>query len=198
MKLSILALAAAAAAGFALAVFTAPGCASNCGENCPAATVYIGTNGNYELNGVLGDIEVNGPACPPRYSVLCVGDMATTACTHTTITATQPGWCDVEFVFGDRPTEILHLEFGSTINTNGSCCRGYPVIGPSVYIIPVKPTGPIYSGTPGTGSYSTDAITILTDAAVDGPRDAGAGAPTDAAVDGPRDAGGDSLLPDAK
>jgi hypothetical protein len=182
VKLSILALVAAAAAGFVLAVVTAPGCASNCGENCPVTTVYIGSSDNHELNGTLGDIEVNGPACPPRYSVLCVGDMSTTACTHTTITGTQAGWCDVEFVFGDRPTEILHLEFGPTMNANGSCCNGNPVIGPSVYIIPDKPTGPIYSGTPGTPSYSTDAITIVRDAAADAPGDAGA----------------DSLLPDAE
>ncbi len=182
MKLSILALVGAPALGFALAVFTAPGCASSCGENCPTTTVYIGSNDNHELNGILADLEVNGPACPPRYSVLCVGDMSTTGCTHTSITGTQPGWCDVEFVFSDRPTEVLHLQFGPTMNANGSCCRGYPVVGPSLYVIPDKPTGPIYSGTQGTGTYSTDAITILTDAAADGPRDAGA----------------DSLLPDAE
>ncbi len=198
MRVSILALVAAAAAGFCLAVFTAPGCASNCGGNCPDATVYVGSKDNYELNGILGDIEVDGPACPPRSSALCVGDRATTRCTHTTITAVQPGWCNVAFVFGDRPTEILHLEFGPTMNANGSCCKGFPVLGPSVYIIPDKPTGPIYSGTPGTPTYSTDAITVLTDAATDGPRDAAADGPRDAAADRPRDAAMDSPLPDAE
>ncbi len=38
-------LAAAALFGFLLAVFTAQhGCASNCGNDCPATTVYIGSS----------------------------------------------------------------------------------------------------------------------------------------------------------
>ena len=170
--LSLLTL--AAAAGFAVALFSAHGCISNCAGNCPTTSVYIGDPDDYELNGILLDLEVNGPACPPSYGVVCVGDMTNTGCTHTSITGQKPGWCDVLFVFSDRPNEILHLEFGDTVNANGSCCQGFPVIGPSSYTIPDKPTGPIYSGTPGTPTYSTDAITLLRDAAVDAPRDAGA------------------------
>jgi len=159
----ILGLTALATAGFLLAVFTTPACTSTCAQNCPTTTVYISSANNHELNGILTDIEVDGPACPDRNSVLCIGDMTTTACTHTTITGQQPGECDVEFFFSDRPTEVLRLQFSQTINANGSCCKGYPVIGPALYTIPDKPTGPIYSGTPGTGTYSTDAITVLVD-----------------------------------
>ena len=163
---SVLALSTVAAtAGFALAILTAPaGCASNCGANCPAATVYIGTNDNQELNGILTDLEVNGPACPPQSAITCWGDRLTTTCTHTTITATQPGRCDILFGFSDRPSEIVRLQFGPVVNANGSCCNGYPVEGPSVYTIPAKPTGPIYSGTVDAGTYDTDAIVVLVDA----------------------------------
>lgn len=186
MKLtSILAFAATAGLGFALAVFTAPGCASNCGANCPESSVYIGTDNNQELNGILTDIEVNGAACPPQSSVTCWGDRVTTVCTHTLITGTQPGRCDVLFVFSDRPSEIVRLQFGPVTNANGSCCNANPVEGPSVYIIPPKPTGPIHSGSVDAGTYDTDAVVVLTDAAAhdagadahDAGSDAGDGAP---------------------
>ena len=174
--LSLLTL--AAAVGFALATLGSHGCTSNCAANCPATTVYIGNLDNHELNGVLVDLAVNGPACPDADSVICVGDMSTTGCTHTTITAPRAGWCDVLFAFSDRPNEILRLEFSDTINANGSCCQGYPVVGPSVYTIPDKPTGPIYSGTAGTPSYDTDAVVVLTDAGAEAGTDAGADAGT--------------------
>ena len=158
----LLTLTATATAGFLLAVFTTPACTSTCAQNCPATSVYIGSANDGELLGILGDIEINGPACPSRSTAICLGDVKN-SCSHATITGQQPGACDVEFVFGDRPTEILHLQFGETMNANGSCCKGYPVIGPALYTIPVKPTGPIYSGTPGTDTYSTDAVTVLVD-----------------------------------
>lgn len=184
---------ATAAIGFLLAVFTTPACSSTCGEYCPSTVVYIGSANNHELNGVLGDIEVDGPACPPRSSVLCVGDQSTTACTHTTIIGQQPGDCDVEFVFGDRPTEILHLHFGEPMNANGSCCKGYPVVGPWLYTIPDKPTGPIYSGTLGTDTYSTDGVTVLVDGGVPDASRSDAGK----ADAGHADAGTDAGAPDA-
>ncbi|MES1208069.1 MAG: hypothetical protein ABUS79_19215 [Pseudomonadota bacterium] len=175
MKLMpFLAVAAVAAAGFVAALFTGGGCASDCGNNCPDPTVWVGSANNKELYGILTSLDVNGPACPPASGIGCVGDHDTTSCTHVLIPAVQPGACDVLFVFSDRPNEILHLQFGPTVNANGSCCKGYPPLGPSVYTIPVKPTGPIYSGSPDSGSYSTDAVVVLTDAAADATRDAGA------------------------
>jgi hypothetical protein len=163
-----LGVAAAATIGFVTALLTGGGCASNCGADCPATMVYIGSANNQELNGILTDIEVDGDGCPPRAAALCVGDRSTPTCTHVTITAPQPGACNVLFTFSDRPSEIVRLQFGPTINANGSCCKGYPVAGPSVYTIPVKPTGPIYSGSVDAGTYSTDAVVVM-------PTDAGAG-----------------------
>ncbi|HXJ19014.1 MAG TPA: hypothetical protein VMT03_02190 [Polyangia bacterium] len=177
----------AAAAGFALAIFTAPGCASRCGENCPITTVYISSPDNAELNGILQDLEVQGDACPPGYGVYCNGDEYSTGCTHVTVTAMQPGECDVLFVFNDRPNEIVHLQFGPTRNANGSCCKGYPVLGPWLYTIPDKPTGgTIYSGGGDAGPIDTDAVTVVTDAAATTTTDGG----TDAA-DAGADAGAD-------
>ncbi len=169
-------LAVAGALGFAVAAMGSHGCTSNCAGNCPATTVLVGSNDGHEFSGILTDLDVNGPACPSRDSVVCVGDPGTTTCTSVSITAPQPGSCDVLFVFSDRPSEILRLQFGDTINANGSCCRGYPVVGPSVYTIPDKPTGPIYSGTAGTPTYDTDAALVLNDAAADAHVDAGADA----------------------
>ncbi len=184
---SLLALTAVAAAGFAIAVLTAPaGCASNCGANCPSAVVYIGTNNNQELNGILTGLDVNGAGCPDRSAITCAGDRETTVCTHVLITGHAVGPCDVLFQFSDRPSEIVRLQFGPTVNANGSCCKGYPVLGPSVYTIPPKPTGPIYSGTVDAGTYDTDAVVVLTDA---GTHDAAAS--RDAGTDA-RDAGTDA------
>jgi hypothetical protein len=187
LLLSVLTI-AAAAAGFAAALFGNSGCGSTCAQNCPATTVYIGSNDNHELNGILTNLDVMGPACPPSYGLGCSGDGTTTICTNVTITAQHPGACDVLLVFSDRPSEIVHLKFGETVNANGSCCRGYPVIGPSVYTIPDKPTGPIYSGGFDGGPIDTDAVTVLTDAGT-----------TTTKPDAARDAGADSLLlPDAQ
>jgi len=165
----------AGAVGFALATLGSPGCTSNCAGNCPSTTVLVGSNDNHELNGILTDLDVNGPACPNRDSVVCIGNPGVTSCSSVSITAPTPGSCDVLFVFSDRPSEILRLQFGQTVNANGSCCRGYPVLGPSVYTIPDKPTGPIYSGTAGTGTYDIDAVVVLTDGGADA-ADAGADA----------------------
>jgi hypothetical protein len=155
------------AAGFALATLGSHGCTSNCAGNCPATTVLIGSNDDHELSGILTNLDVNGTACPARDSVVCIGDPGVTSCSSVSITAPQAGTCDVLFVFSDRPSEILRLQFGDTANANGSCCRGYPVLGPSVYTIPDKPTGPIYSGTTGTPTYDTDAVVVVTDAGAD-------------------------------
>jgi hypothetical protein len=185
---SVLALTTAGTLGFLLALFTAHGCVSNCAGNCMPSMVYVGSADNYELNGILTDLEVNGPACPPRSGITCLGDGQTTVCTHVGIASSQPGACDVLFVFSDRPSEILRLQFGPPVNSNGSCCKGNTVLGPSVYTIPDKPTGPIYSGSPDAGTYDTDAVVVLTDAGAASKTDAGA-ADAGAADAGAADAG---------
>ena len=181
-------LTAAALVGFLLAVFTAQhGCASNCGSNCPARTVYIGSSDDVELS--VG-FDVNGPACPPASAVLCTGDESTTYCTHTTVTGVGPGRCDVLVQFDPysdgRPSEVIQLEFGTPYSAPGTCCKGYPVLGPSTYIIPDHAAGGgIYSTVDG-GDREYDAIFILRD----GGADAGADAADGSA--GARDAGADA------
>ncbi len=175
-------LTAAALVGFLLAVFTAQhGCASNCGNDCPTTSVYIGSSDNAELS--VG-FDVNGPACPSASSVLCTGDESTTACTHTFVTGQAVGRCDVLVVFDPytdmRPSEIIHLEFGAPPSTPGTCCKGFAVIGPSTYIIPDHPSGGgIYSTVDG-GNRDYDAVFVIHDGAADaadGLPDAGADAP---------------------
>jgi hypothetical protein len=163
-----LAVTAAAATGLATALLTGGGCASNCAENCPAGEVIIHSANYQELAEILTNLVAAGPACPPASSVTCLGDRVTASCSYVRITAPQPGTCDVGFAFSDRPNEVLHLEFGPTINANGSCCKGYPPVGPTTYTIPIKPTGPIYSGSVDAGTYSTDAVVVLTDAGTGG------------------------------
>jgi hypothetical protein len=180
------ALTAVALAGFLLAVVTAQhGCATNCAATCPSPTAYIGSADDYQLNVAF---DVYGPACPPRSSVLCTGDEANTTCTHTTITGQAQSWCDVLVAFDPdldgRPSEVIHLEFGPTYSAPGTCCQGWPVVGPSTYIIPDHPSGGgVYATTDG-GTRFYDAITYVTDGGADGASDAGA----DAARDGGTDA----------
>jgi hypothetical protein len=183
-------LTVAALLGFLLAVFTAQhGCASSCGNNCPATSVYIGSPDNTELAIAF---DVNGPACPPADSVICTGDESTTACTHTYITGQAVGRCDVLVQFDPyvdgRPSEIIELEFGAPYNAPGTCCPGYPVLGPSNYVIPDHPSaGGIYSTTDG-GERDYDAIVVIHDAGADASDGSSAA----------RDAGADSLPADAK
>jgi hypothetical protein len=185
MKL-LSALTVLAVAGFLLAVFTAqPGCASNCAANCPTPTAYIGSSDDYQLSVAF---DVYGPACPSRSSALCIGDGANTSCTHTTISGQAPGWCDVLVAFDPytdgRPWEVVHLEFGPTYSAPGTCCEGYPVIGPSTYIIPDHAAGGgVYATTDG-GTRFYDAITYVTDGSADGAGDAARDAGTDASDGG--------------
>jgi hypothetical protein len=190
-------LSAAGLVGFLVAVFTAQhGCASNCAGNCPITYAYIGDTDNYELANVVTGFAMSGPACPPVDGIGCVGDEMTTICTHFTITASMPGSCDFYVTFSDRPTEVVRLEYGPPQNSNGSCCRGYPVLGPNVYVIPNHASGgPIYPLNGSDGGVSN--VVVLTDGGLDAQghtpdagaaRDAGAG----------RDAGADSLPADAR
>ena len=176
-------LTAAALVGFLVAIFTAQhGCASSCGNNCPATTVYIGSSDNAELPIAF---DVNGPACPPSSSVLCTGDGSNTSCTHTTVTGQGIGRCDVLVQFNPntdgRASEIVQLQFGPPYSAPGTCCKGYQVLGPSTYIIPDYPKGGQIYGTFDGGDHEYDAIFIIRDAGADagdsGAKDAGADAP---------------------
>jgi hypothetical protein len=146
---------AAAAVTWITVLVAQTGCASNCGTNCPSPTVYIGNLDNQQL--YINDILVDGPACPPQEGVYCLGDQATTSCTHVTITGVAPGRCDVLIVFQDRPAEIVHAEFGPPIQQG--CCKGYTIVGDSVFAIPLNPDAGI-SGVDG----GSDAVTIVVDA----------------------------------
>jgi hypothetical protein len=176
---------AAATAGVGLgvaAVFAQPGCSSNCNTICAATYVYIGSpDGLTQVPIATGGIFLDGTACPPGYSVTCVGPPQTGGCTHLTITGQQPGVCDVGLKFTDRPSEVVHLEFGEL----ETCCPGYPVVGDSSFFIPADPTMPIY----GANHLNPDAVVIVVDGGADGDVDAGAGAGTDATDDAPADGG---------
>lgn len=83
------------------------------------------------------------------------------------------GWCDVLVVFDPytdgRPSQIIHLEFGQTNNTNGSCCAGYPVIGPDIYVIPDHPqSGGVYGTNADGSTRGYDVISTLHDGGIDG------------------------------
>ncbi len=181
MKL-LSALTVLALAGFLLAVFTAqPGCASNCGANCPSPTAYIGSSDDYQLDVAF---DVYGPACPSRSSVVCIGDQGNTTCTHTTVTGQAQSWCDVLVAFNPytdgRPSQIVHLEFGPPYSAPGTCCEGFPVVGPTTFIIPDHPSqGGVYATTDG-GTRFYDAITFVTDGGADSAGDAARDAGTDA------------------
>jgi hypothetical protein len=166
VQVLILALAAGAAAA---------GCGSTCGANCPTNEVRVQA-ANITTDIAINDLAWAGPACP-HYGPVCGGDgNLGTTCTHVDIIAAGPGSCDLLIVFGDRPSEIVHAEFGPPI-TQG-CCAGYSVVGDAVFVIPTDPTQIIY----GADGGSTDAVTVVPDASADGP-DGGA----DAAVDAPTD-----------
>ena len=171
---AIAATSAAAVAIITLAAFVAQtGCGSNCGTNCPNATVFIGNLDNAELP--IDDILVDGPACPPGYGVYCVGGPGT-ICTHFTITGVAQGFCDVLVVFHDRPDEIVRTEFGPHIQQG--CCKGYSIVGDSVFVIPANPDASIHGIDGGT-----DAVTIVVDAGANDASDAGANDANDAGVD---------------
>jgi hypothetical protein len=177
---------AAAAAGVGLgvaALVAQPGCSSNCNTICPANYVYIGSPDGMTQVPITG-IYLGGPSCPPTYSVTCVGTPQTGGCTHLTLTGQQPGLCDVGLTFSDRPSEVVHLEFGEIKN----CCPGYPVVGDSSFFIPADPTMPIY----GANHLNPDAVMIVVDGGADGAGDAGTEAGTDATGDAPADAGDDA------
>jgi hypothetical protein len=86
-----------------------------------------------------------------------------------------------------RPSEIVQLQFGPTYSAPGTCCKGFPVIGPSAYVIPDHPGGGGIYATVDGGDRYYDAIFVIHDAAADANADAGS-----------RDAGADSAPADAQ
>jgi hypothetical protein len=160
-----------AIAGVLLALVTTQhGCASSCGTNCPQISVYIGSGDNHELAGVLTGFIMDGPACPSQTG--CVGD-SNAYCTHFLLTASQPGVCNLYITFSDRPSEVVHMTFGPTQNSNGSCCQGYPPAGPNTYIIPDSPSGGLIYPQNGWDGGPTN-VTLYTDGSTqDGAHDAG-------------------------
>jgi hypothetical protein len=143
--------AAALAAGLS---FTPAGCSSNCKTECPMPFVYIGSADSSTQIPVSG-IELQGPACPPNYGIFCIGTPSVGGCTHFTITGQKPGTCDVGIHFSDRPSEIVHLEFGE----EQACCSGYPPLGDTRFIVPSSPDAGISGQTSGA-----DAVTVVLDA----------------------------------
>ena len=92
-------------------------------------------------------------------------------------------------VFHDRPAEIVHTEFGPPIQQG--CCKGYTIVGDSVFVIPDNPDAGITGLDGGTG-----AVTIVPDGGLsDGAASDGAAsdAPSDASTAGDvSNAGGDA------
>jgi hypothetical protein len=165
-----------AVAGLMIALATTQhGCASSCGNNCPNTAVYIGSIDNHELGGVITGYQLLGPACPSLTG--CVGDRSTNTCTHFTLTASQPGICDFYITFSDRPTEVVHLTFGPTQNKAGTCCEGYPPVGPNTYAIPDSPSGGLIYPVDGWDGGPTNVSLYGDGATGDAARDAGVDAP---------------------
>jgi hypothetical protein len=159
-----LALAAACAAGvFATA---SGGCQSRCASDCPNPVASIFTEVNVDP-GILG-IGWVGPACPLK--VDCRGDGRTTFCNQIDVIASAPGICEVWVDLYGRDRMAVRLEFGP-LPTAG-CCRGYPVVGESLFVIPVATDAGI-QGLDG----SSDAVRILRDGG-DGDTDDGGAADT--------------------
>jgi len=149
----------AAAVGVVVVTGLQTGCTSNCGTNCPQTAVYIGSLNGEQL--LIDDLAVEGPACPPPEGVYCLGDGNGTNCTHFTITGYAQGACDVLVVFADRPAEVVHLQFGPPVMQG--CCRGYSIVGDSVFVIPSSSDAGI-TGVDG----ATDQVTVIVDGGTDG------------------------------
>jgi hypothetical protein len=158
MKKLLPSLTIALLAGFALAVLTAHGCAGNCGTNCPANIVQIGSPDGAPLAIPNGGLAWSGPACPPGLPT-CLTSSADTICNYIDVYGSSEGACDLTISFSDRPAEIVHIQFGPRI-TQG-CCSGFQIEGPEVFYVPSK--GLIYA------DGGTDAVSLVPpDASADG------------------------------
>jgi hypothetical protein len=166
---AVLALAGAGALAAILTI--APAGCGDCGRDCPIATAVIATTVNVDP-GILGLAWV-GPACPP-VEATCRGDDHSTYCNHISVTGYAPGICDVLIKLDGREPMAVRIEFGPP--SGQGCCKGYPVVGESYFIIPLS----MDAGIQGADGPS-DAVRILRDDGGDAqPADAGA---DDAATD---------------
>jgi hypothetical protein len=171
----LLAALALAGAGALAGIFAiAPAGCGDCGRNCPIATAVIETRENADP-GILGLAWV-GPACPP-VPPSCRGDDVSTLCNHINVTGYAQGICDVLIKLDGREPMAVRIEFGPP--SGQGCCKGYPVVGESYFIIPLS----MDAGIQGVDG-SSDAVRILRDAGDDAPAaDAGADDAADAASD---------------
>jgi hypothetical protein len=169
---------ALAGAGAVAAIFftTAPAGCGDCARDCPIATAVIETRENVDP-GILGLAWV-GPACPP-VAPSCRGDDRSTFCNHINVSGYAPGICDVLIKLDGREPMAVRIEFGPP--SGQGCCKGYPVVGESYFIIPLS----MDAGIQGVDG-SSDAVRILRDAGDDAPA-ADAGAADDAADGGASD-----------
>jgi len=171
----LLAALALAGAGALAGIFAiAPAGCGDCGRNCPIATAVIETRENADP-GILGLAWV-GPACPP-VPPSRRGDDVSTLCNHINVTGYAQGICDVLIKLDGREPMAVRIEFGPP--SGQGCCKGYPVVGESYFIIPLS----MDAGIQGVDG-SSDAVRILRDAGDDAPAaDAGADDAADAASD---------------
>ena len=160
------ALLALAGAGALAGIFTiAPAGCGDCGRDCPITTAVITTTVNLDP-GILGLAWV-GPACPP-VQANCRGDDHNTFCNHISVTGYAQGICDVLIKLDGREPMAVRIEFGPP--SGQGCCKGYPVVGESYFIIPLS----MDAGIQGIDGPS-DAVRVLRDGGDDAPgADAGA------------------------
>jgi hypothetical protein len=173
---AVLALAGAAALA---GVFTiAPAGCGDCGRNCPITTAVIETRENVDP-GIL-DLAWVGPACPP-VPPSCRGDDVSTFCNHVNVSGYAQGICDVLIKLDGREPMAVRIAFGPP--SGQGCCKGYPVVGESYFIIPLS----MDAGIQGADG-SSDAVRILRDGGDDAPAaDAGADDAADAESDATSD-----------
>ncbi len=171
----LLAALAVVGAGVAAGVLaTAPtGCASDCGSSCPVTTAVIESSDS-DIDPIY-DFAVMGPACPPL--VMCRGNDQTTFCNHISLWGIAEGYCDVLIHLMSREPMAVRIEFGPP--TTQGCCKGYPVVGESYFIIPSEADAGIQ------GAHGpSDAVRVLRDGGQDSEDGATDGGASDATDDG--------------
>lgn len=114
-----------------MAALASAGCQSDCRSKCPPTEVVVVASPGENLGIMTGTW--SGPACRPTVQY-CEPD-SVNVCVRFRIVGFGEGSCDVALTFDDgRPAMTVHAEFGP-LPTQG-CCRGNPVIGPSIITIP--------------------------------------------------------------
>src|SRR6185369_7913538 len=128
------------------------GCQSDCRSKCPPTEVVVVASPGENLGIMTGTW--NGPAC--RQTVQYCEPDSVNACVRFRIVGFAEGTCDVALTFDDgRPAMTVHAEFGPA-PTQG-CCRGHPVVGPSIITIPPLPTDAGTDAPPAVDAADDDA-----------------------------------------